>query len=125
MQCGRTRHGYSYGSLVPVPVQHEYTCVTFPEQLARLNELEDLLAEQNNAMGVQTEELKRSRRETDEWKANYETLLRAAQAEKDLCVHITCTVLYMYCSYEYTLSPFITTLYKYEYISFECLGKSN
>ena len=66
------------------------------------------------------------RAEPDEWKADYETLLRAAQAEKDLCAHGTCTIVRVHVLLvRVFFQPiyYSTTRYEYEYtrINIECL----
>lgn len=54
------------------------------QQLARLNELEDLVAEQSKAMAVQSEQTSMARAKAEEWRAKYDAVLQASRGEKDL-----------------------------------------
>lgn len=56
------------------------------QQLARLNELEDLVAEQSKAMALQSEQTSMERRKTEEWRAKYDAVLQASRGEKELLV---------------------------------------
>lgn len=55
----------------------------FNFQLKRLNELEDMLAEQDNSIAAIREKLNQSRQETQEWKYRYEDAMRHHAEEKE------------------------------------------
>ncbi|XP_074654662.1 centrosomal protein of 290 kDa-like [Tubulanus polymorphus] len=52
-------------------------------QLARLNELEDMVAEQDNSLSALTEKLRQSRLETDSWKAKLDQMMKSMTRDKD------------------------------------------
>ncbi len=56
------------------------------QQLARLHELEDILAEQSNAMSLQSEQTAMARSEAAAWRQKYDAVLQATKAENALLV---------------------------------------
>ena len=52
-------------------------------QLRRLNELEDMVADQDNSIAVVTEKLSKARNEIQDWKFKYDELIKSTAAEKE------------------------------------------
>lgn|SRR6218665_3827299 len=59
-------------------------------KLRRLNELEDIVAEQDNSLAALRDKLSKSRQETQEWKLRHGEAMKQAADEKQRQVIILC-----------------------------------
>lgn len=58
------------------------------EQLRKLVQLEDMVAEQDNAIAALQEKLKKAKEEALQWRYKHEEGLKQQEAEKDKYVHL-------------------------------------
>ncbi len=58
-----------------------FYCLTF--QLRKLNELEDIVADQDNSLAALRDKLSKARQDCQEWRGRYDDLIRQHDADKE------------------------------------------